>query len=116
MTHQSLARMINLVQRIIVDLLSLSSQVCSGTIPVRLSSGDTEVISYALLDNGSDARSTKSDCLRFLGLKKDQGSSLIQTVGSNKTIKLTDASSEVYSLNQTILTLNTVFVRPKHKY
>ncbi|KAH9578545.1 hypothetical protein MS3_00004738 [Schistosoma haematobium] len=79
---------------------SLISQVCLGMIPVRLKSRKAEIVGYALLDNGSDVTLIKSNCLRSLGLSKDEASVVVETVGSNRTMKVTSAPFEVYSLDR----------------
>ncbi|CAH8529704.1 unnamed protein product [Schistosoma bovis] len=79
---------------------SLISQVCLGMIPVRLKLRKAEIVGYALLDNGSDVTLIKSNCLRSLGLSEDQASVVVETVGGNRTMKVTSASFEVYSLDR----------------
>ncbi|CAI2734059.1 unnamed protein product [Schistosoma spindalis] len=79
---------------------SLNSQVCLGMIPVRLRSENAEIVGYALLDNGSDVTLIKSNCLRSLGLKEDQASVVVETVGGNRTTKVTNTPFEVYSLDR----------------
>ncbi|CAH8464629.1 unnamed protein product [Schistosoma bovis] len=79
---------------------SLSSQVCLGMIPVRLMLGDAEMVGYALLDNGSDVTLIKSSCLRYLGLKEDRASVVVETVGGNRTMTVTKTPFEVYSLDR----------------
>lgn len=69
-------------------------------IPVLLRLGNAEIVSYALLDNGSDVTMIKSDCLRSFGLKEDQASVAVQTVSGNRTTKVTNAPFEVYSLDR----------------
>ncbi|CAH8604633.1 unnamed protein product [Schistosoma haematobium] len=69
-------------------------------IPVRLKSRKAEIVGYALLDNGSDVTLIKSNCLRSLGLSKDEASVVVETVGSNRTMKVTSAPFEVYSLDR----------------
>ncbi|CAH8498883.1 unnamed protein product [Schistosoma mattheei] len=79
---------------------SLISQVCLGMIPVRLKSRKAEIVGYALLDNGSDVTLIRSNCLRSLGLSEDEASVVVETVGGNRTMKVTSAPFEVYSLDQ----------------
>ncbi|CAH8612557.1 unnamed protein product [Schistosoma margrebowiei] len=79
---------------------SLISQVCLGMIPVRLKSRKAEIVGYALLDNGSDVTLIKSNCLRSLGLSEDEASVVVETVGGNRTMKVTSAPFEVYSLDR----------------
>ncbi|KAH9578491.1 hypothetical protein MS3_00000188 [Schistosoma haematobium] len=79
---------------------SLINQLCLGMIPVRLKSRKAEIVGYALLDNGSDVTLIKSNCLRSLGLSEDQASVVVETVGGNRTMKVTSAPFEVYSLDR----------------
>uniref|UniRef100_A0AA84Z6N0 CCHC-type domain-containing protein n=1 Tax=Schistosoma margrebowiei TaxID=48269 RepID=A0AA84Z6N0_9TREM len=79
---------------------SLISQVCLGMIPVRLKSQKAEIVGYALLDNGSDVTLIKSNCLRSLWLSGDQASVVVETVGGDRTMKVTSAPFEVYSLDR----------------
>ncbi|CAH8548192.1 unnamed protein product [Schistosoma haematobium] len=79
---------------------SLSSQVCLGMIPVRLVLGNAEMVGYALLDNGSDVTLIKSSCLRYLGLKEDRASVVVETVSGNRTMTVTKTPFEVYSLDR----------------
>ncbi|CAH8553064.1 unnamed protein product [Schistosoma bovis] len=79
---------------------SLISQVCLGMIPVRLKSRKAEIVGYALLENGSDVTLIKSNCLRSLGLSEDEASVVVGTVGGNRTMKVTSAPFEVYSLDR----------------
>ncbi|CAH8650652.1 unnamed protein product [Schistosoma curassoni] len=79
---------------------SLSSQVCLGMIPVRLMLGNAEMVGYALLDNGSDVTLIKSSCLRYLGLKEDRASVVVETVSGNRTMTVTKTPFEVYSLDR----------------
>ncbi|TNN16893.1 Gag-Pol polyprotein, partial [Schistosoma japonicum] len=81
--------------------MSLGHHVCLGIKPIWLRSENAKVVRYAFLDNGSDATLIHSDCLKSLGLKEEQVSIVLQTVGGNKTAKDTNTSFEVHSLNQT---------------
>ncbi|VDP47307.1 unnamed protein product [Schistosoma margrebowiei] len=69
-------------------------------IPVRLKSRNAEIVGYALLDNGSDVTLINSNCLKSLELNEDQASVVVETVDGNRTMKVTSAPSEIYSLDR----------------
>lgn len=79
----------------------VDGHVCLGMIPVRLRSGNAEVVGYALLDNGSDVTLIRSGCLKLLGLNEEQSSVVVQTVSGNKATRVIKTPFEVYSLDQT---------------
>ena len=79
-------------------------EVCLDIVPVRVSSGDTEILTYALLNTGSSVSFCESRLTDCLGLSSHQGKAVetyVETLTSDrpKPLKTESFSIRVKSLD-----------------